>query len=308
MELIILGNGFDRNHDDFPSSYRHYRDFLNQRPDYRHLIKIMERYIPILLSKQTEQQFIWANFEEALGEMDFKFLMEELFSMYAVEYEEKTAADFSERELQVELSKFTKDLIRSFVQWIQFIEKKVDTLAAKDFPMIHNRNLFLTFNYTKLLKKIYGIHAQRICHIHGTIENPKSVVFDHRNREQVDKAIANSKTSRYLYSRQLEQMAQHFYRDTYKNCEKQIEKNLDFFRQINAAQIETVYVIGHSLSPLDGLYFEYLLSLLPSHSLWKIYIYYDHEAEKHQEKKRIRQYFSKRGVESKRISFIDYPN
>ncbi|MBO4594898.1 MAG: hypothetical protein J5697_04280 [Clostridia bacterium] len=51
------------------------------------------------------------------------------------------------------------------------------TFGVQQVSLFEENDLFLTFNYTKTLEKIYSINESSVCHIHGTVN--QDIYFGH---------------------------------------------------------------------------------------------------------------------------------
>lgn len=47
--------------------------------------------------------------------------------------------------------------------------------------MVTNDNIYLSFNYTNTLEKLYGVRKNNICYIHGDASINNQLIFGHRN-------------------------------------------------------------------------------------------------------------------------------
>ena len=157
--LYIIGNGFDL-HYGIKCSYLDYLAYLNEHDSA--LSGLLEEVCP---------GDIWKNFESALGALAPGSLFTNTFNLIIPdsdsEYEwEQRSASWNYHLQAMEKTQPEKDS-GTFSAWVS----KIDTAdRAHDDGLIENTSdaVYLTFNYTKILKDRLGIDQERILHIHGT--------------------------------------------------------------------------------------------------------------------------------------------
>lgn len=131
-----------------------------------------------------------------------------------------------------------KELIR---EWIETVA--IDVNTKKEFPNIINKDgLFLTFNYTDTLEKVYGINTQNICHIHGKIG--QDIVFGHG---KIDNLLEGA-YSRYFIS---EVKLQDVINSMLKDVDGCIAKHSTFFVNLSKEPIQDIYSIGFAFADVD---------------------------------------------------------
>lgn len=161
--IVIIGNGFDRHHR-CQSSYAHYKDWLeNNNPS---LLSELENYINV-------GGEWWNEFERNLAEFDIRKVIEEC------PREDFTLDPRALPPFVGVVSGFfcgLRDRIaESFVEWVKTLS--VEPLnGVIDLP---EASLYLSFNYTDTLERIYGIPEERILYIHGKASRGDKLVFGH---------------------------------------------------------------------------------------------------------------------------------
>ena len=55
----------------------------------------------------------------------------------------------------------------------------IDVMKSIGRLRLEKRSIYLTFNYTKTLESYYSIPPKRVFHIHGTTDNPGSIITGH---------------------------------------------------------------------------------------------------------------------------------
>lgn len=149
-KLYIIGNGFDLHHG-LRTSYSDFRD---------NYAKSKSRLWNTLLSiyaDRVDHDLWWSRFEEMLGKIDYKTLLNSHNGM--------ALGPFKMKQF------LRNDLPFYFGEWIQ----SIDCLVEQDRTLaIDSKAQFFSFNYTLLLEKTYGIADEQICHIHGSITDIKT--------------------------------------------------------------------------------------------------------------------------------------
>ena len=134
----------------------------------------------------------------------------------------------------------------------------------------------LNFNFTTVLEKLYGVDKERICYIHGNnTENSDKIYFGHGENPPVFKGRMNT-----LY--EVLPLLEQYYNEEgalcipnirlkkilYKEPEKRLEVNSDFFEQMK--ELTEVYVFGFSFGTADMSYIRRILKDAPNVK-WNIY-------------------------------------
>jgi len=121
------------------------------------------------------------------------------------------------------------------------------------------QNYFFTFNYTQTLERIYDIHEDRICHIHGVSRDGTEnlglddFIFGH-GRESFDVAVTD-----------IERTAYNITKKPVGNC---ITKNQPFFEKLN--DVDNIFSYGFSFGDVDMPYIEKICKSIcdTSHVIW----------------------------------------
>lgn len=315
--LFIIGNGFDIAHG-LPTKYSDFRDFLRKH-DFSFFEKIFEIYKysfrriihPVTheilnLNDEVKDEYglLWQDFEISMGNINESIIPNKY--EFRLEWED---------EYDDQIRKFIdQDIKKFFYEVYEHLQNKLDewisnidiTNLTKKSLLINKKNydLYLNFNYTRVLEEVYNIE-EGICHIHGEMgETP--LIMGHNNK---DKIVELEKELDYLTFRNIKFLEQeglednidaieeneeeetndefterrkceellNFYKETWKNSYYYIEKNHHFFE--NISDIEEILIIGHSLNEIDMPYFEYIFSKVNSDVKWKVYYYLEKDKE-----------------------------
>jgi hypothetical protein len=237
------------------------------------------------------------------------------------------------------INAITIDLKKYFVQWIKTLQPEKHTIQMIS-DLLCNNALFINFNYTEFLETIYGISKNRILNIHGNRQDVKSeLVLGHgklpeqtfeewynlhkndkrfkdfcyrRNGKRYrnddltylayflqDETKGNWRNPiRYYAAQNAAEKIEEYYKETSKKTDKIIRKNACFFDSLDT--IDTVIVLGHSLSAVDLPYFKKIIEINkePGKLKWKISWY--SEADK----KRIEHFIDTMKLNSKNLELL----
>ena len=265
--LFIIGNGFDIHHK-LKTRYISFREWLvkqigvdlddlecelsefimeNQGEDIPLDLDAVIRFLAYVLSNNPIlNQDNWSNFEESLGEVD----LESVFRQYShliklastdesgninYSWEADVANDYANT-----IRKNMSMLGKVFDAWISGV--KICRLSYKSdvAKLLKKGDLFLSFNYTETLEKVYGIRGERICHIHGL-----------RQRDELVIGHGGTNTTREFgipgVGEHINEAIQALKKDT-DSC---IKKNEGFFNQINELRVKDVVSFGFSYGKND---------------------------------------------------------
>ncbi|MCF0257140.1 MAG: bacteriophage abortive infection AbiH family protein [Bacteroides heparinolyticus] len=255
-DLFIIGNGFDQAHH-LPTSYSDFRSFLEKN---KH-----GKQIQALESIYNEDHQLWSQFEKSLANPNIQNLLK-FTDHYFNEIEKKrvikTRAIVDDYSIAIEnaFDSLRDEIVFMFNEWIRSIDiDKVNNLFS-----LPKDALFLSFNYTHLLEKIYHINSSQILHIHGYCDENSTVIFGYEDKNSV---IVDDSLSEFQKN-ELTNYMNVFHKDT----SKILSSNPSFFSFLKG-QIDNIFVLGHSLD-IDHLYFNYLHQIAPD-AHWHISIYGD---------------------------------
>src|SRR5690606_27936317 len=139
--LYIIGNGFDLHHG-IASSYRHFAAWLAETD--RTMFRLVEDYF------SADEDF-WANFEQRLAEFD---------ADHAIDYAMQFHSDERHGDFQYECEQIATGLstrLRTrFAEWIRNLRIPLWREISRPL-VVHPDALFLSFNYTPTLERLYGV-------------------------------------------------------------------------------------------------------------------------------------------------------
>lgn len=273
MRLIVIGNGFDLHHG-LKTSFKDYLKYLKRyNPDtlasIRHSKYFMGNGIDIFNAKDP----FWTDVE---GNLEFAY--EDMLddSVEYLDWNEESDARWHRAEFDSEMK--VKEIDTSFAtdslaNWI----RDVDVLKAKRIVAFEQSDVFVSFNYTETLEKVYGISPERILHIHGCIIDPESLQFGNPNQPptQVRKEAEKAYGDHEYYGMSIEPAADNYAALAY-SFSKDIDSNIPKLEEFLVGKvIDEVVIMGHSYSGVDKPYYEKLLIPRFMKTKWTIYCYTD---------------------------------
>lgn len=309
MKLYICGNGFDRNHG-MKTSYKDYKKYLNSN-NYELIVSDFEKF---KYHGTVSCEALWSDVEESLS-----FSWEEYLKRYASVYSvgnrvEPTDEEYNDKIKQIlnrtsefrESSNFVRNMDRfvgvCFYEWIKSIR-----LPEKKRFDLDNNSLYITFNYTETLEKVYGINKNNILHIHGSIGNlSDSEIYE---KYTVNGSVITYITPHFLSELQFgsidndpNSVSPDFVEKIKNNVNeaskpgvedverllsltgKSIKTNYPKLKEfLNNQPIDEVVIMGHSVNRMDTGYYKDILIPNYKDKPWKIYIYNMSENDKYRQ-------------------------
>lgn len=298
MKLFIVGNGFDLKHG-LESTYDRFAKFVykKNKRTYGDFLQKMSN----LLDRNDKPLFdkkMWSNFENCIVQLydrDWGYIIfnqiypgsEEDIGKSWYWYSKKCILDQNIEDDKIINLPIEIKLL--FKEWVTKLNEKITSCwIRKSYPDLYrkfrkwfdsNECIFLNFNYTQTLEKIYGIDDKKIIYLHNSGENcivghnykyirPSEWYLGH-NWEDLTDEDGNPVYDDYSeieiwhsideYSKMLHEMF-------YKNSEKIIFDNKGIFDKL----FDEIIVLGFSFGRQDEIYIKKLLEKTPSNK-WIIY-------------------------------------
>lgn len=264
-KLYIIGNGFDLHHG-LKTKYIDFYNYLKENHG-----DFLERFGNIYDISEKSQ--LWSDFEGALQYINPRYL----YSRW--EQPAYGSDDFSCSEYH-EFANFCKDemveiyinLRSLFREWINSIDVAKDASRDDLYSAIDKKAIFLNFNYTLTLEKIYEVPEINVLHIHGKQNDSNDLVFGH----SCDYGIINQLLSQESEEPDDIEPTFQFGVDeitlAMSNLQKRsnsiIESNNEFWTGIS--DVDKVYIYGHSLSAVDSLYIKKVADSIRDSATWSI--------------------------------------
>ena len=262
--LYVIGNGFDLAHG-VPSSYSKFRDWLGRRSDLR---ETLETYI--------RNDALWWNLEEALADLDLDTpsmaIPEMLDAFGAYDPDAQMAGYYAAIDMAMNpVDTITNELPKKFRKWIESLS--VDSSVKPLSGLVKPGAKYLNFNYTEFAETLYG--TKGMYYIHGSRKNRKAkLILGHSYKKYVPDVSVKMPRFKDGFKRGMvnaafdDAMVHAGWYDqaTTKNSRQIIKEHESFFDGLS--DIDTVIVIGHSLSEVDMEYFEKICSEIHSDAKW----------------------------------------
>ncbi len=259
-KLFVIGNGFDLHHG-IPSRFSDFGSYLATADS-----KILELIRDYLF---VDEDF-WNCFETRLATFEADVVIEyaeQFLTPYGAEdWSDASHHDF-EYEIEQVVDGLSARLRRRFVDWI----RKLPIPAAGTVPVlrcIDPSAVFLSFNYTPTLQRLYGVSEDQVLHIHGRAADPASeIVLGHGWKrlphEQLSRGIDEATDTRVAGGYRL---IDDYFAATFKPTEEIIERHRFAFECLTS--VTDVWILGHSLGDVDAPYFRELMKRVNPSARW----------------------------------------
>ena len=268
--LYIIGNGFDLHHG-IPSSYAAFGRYLEARDSETY--QILERYFALDFG-------FWFEFEDRLASFDSDFVLEDM-SQFLASYGADDWSDSGHQDFQYEVGRvvgaLTETLRARFGDWIRQLPIPTPVSFAGRWAKLDPAALYLTFNYTPTLQRLYGIPEAQVLHIHGSAADLESQLILGHGWEPGDldpyRVESEPENADMRVIEGIEIVDGYF-----KNTCKPTARIIETYRQNFAAlsDVTEIVVLGHSLAEVDHPYFEALIANIDvSKVRWRVSVFDD---------------------------------
>lgn len=279
MNLFIIGNGFDAAHG-LETSYVDFRNYL-ETTKWDFLTKFEEPYGYVPENRrEIVEELLWKEFERNLSNINEDEIVDGATSM-------ELGLEGGDIDIESTLNvyweeeyKYVKQLNEYIAEWVREIDIDVQSRTSK----IKQRrgDIFLTFNYTLVLEKVYKIDPQKILHIHGSVDDDYGAdpVVGHGNYEKIERLkgkIAYAERNYLEKESSIYNALVNYYERTKKDVDFYLNFNSSFFNRMS--EVENIYVIGHSWGDVDIPYFKEVFKNVGDNAVWNIYYYKPKEEE-----------------------------
>ena len=251
-KLYVIGNGFDLWHG-IPSSYAQFKEYVRRHD--RDLFDAVDRYLP------ADED--WSDLESALADVDVNSIIDDL-GHFMPAYSADDWSDAGHHDFQYEVDQVVQhlstELRARFGEWIRSLKIPTPGIATKRLNCIDANAIFLTFNYTSTLEDLYAVPYTHVLHIHGEARLQDSeLILGHAWNPAQRRSLNDRTDTEDIDTRLMDAygVLDEYFSRTFKPSEQLIRENQPFFDQLGA--IQTVHVLGHSLSDVD---LPYILALL----------------------------------------------
>lgn len=270
-KLVIIGNGFDIDHA-LPTKFN---------PDFKNIAEKYEsdNFWDLYQSRESD---IWSDFEKLLGNPDFNSL-EETFIFNSPDYLSDRESDRDGIIYQVDQSGKLQETLYEFANKAE-VELNMKGPKLKFKKMFTKEDLFISFNYTHTLEKIYKVDYKNILHVHGEVGKSNLLlgyVKGEFSPEKYGIDVRKKGVGPFIeidIKEYIDDIDDYYVRTAYSNL---YEKSKSFYKEVriffiesflnkHKAQIDNIIVYGHSCA-IDFDYFKYLNKKYPN-ALWEFYV------------------------------------
>ena len=252
--LYIIGNGFDLA-SGMATSYGHFYQWLKEN-DYSHLIAMMDIFF-------SNCRDVWSDIEKALGEYDEDHILEFCRPDKDIDYDHPMRSIALVEDAPDGLFLPTlNDFIEAFRNWVD----SIDMAAAKKIRTLPVESIYLTFNYTETLERVYSIPVSNVLHIHGSRLMDGNYIIGHNNYCDPDDAYADD--GEMLYIQDTWSKIIGWMNELLKDTTAIIREHQKFFSSLS--NIECVVVYGHSFNEVDWPYMEEIVRCIGVEKPWYI--------------------------------------
>lgn len=159
-------------------------------------------------------------------------------------------------------------------EWVETID--TDSVKPRSLSLINSEDLFLTFNYTDLLEKIYNI--DNVLHIHGGVDSVSNIspIMGHCNIDDIKKHKEWSEEAENEFAEaeaSIQSAVAIYLESIYKDTNRQIRLHREFFNRLDV--IKNVVIIGWSGGEVDVPYINEIIANTDTDTLWTIYWHTD---------------------------------
>lgn len=278
MKLFIIGNGFDRGHD-LPTTYWDFRTFLEDE-HWEFLMSFEESYslYPADTSnphfredvhKQSRGNLLWYELETNLANIDLDHIIDNAEQMDLGLENEHDIIDTLDHHYMSQYQ-YIEQLAIHLDEWVKNINldnvRPRTTLINPDAEAI-----YITFNYTEVLEKVYQVEPHEVIHIHGSIrEDDIDPVLGHGNLEIIDRMRDErheAEDQQNERAMSIRRAMEDYLRKTYKD----ISDYMFELSRLHGEDIDEIIVIGHSLSGVDIPYFKEIDLKTSKKARWKVH-------------------------------------
>ena len=301
--LYLIGNGFDAAHH-IQTSYSAFRSFLEkEHEDFLTRFEAMYSIEPLddtepwytleAQQKWTESVIkdLWMEFEDGIGHPDVEGMHDWALSLVDGMPEDgiKDTLDLYWKEQYA----FSNNLQRYVLEWLNTIDIS-DAKCRKDALINAQSDLFISFNYTDTLERIYGI--SNVLHIHGGLPNCSSIppIMGHGNRSLIELYKRKAKDAQEAFiewEESIDNAIANFCTSIYKDTDAIIARNEAFFSDISG--VDQVVCLGLSFGDVDIPYLQRILQEIKPTTRWTVYY---HGNKSHQ---RLKTVFNTLGINRK---------
>ncbi|AZK47502.1 bacteriophage abortive infection AbiH family protein [Paenibacillus lentus] len=296
MQLFVIGNGFDREHE-LATNYWNFRAYLKKvDPSFLHCFE--EHYdIYPKRDEETKKKMLWNDLEANLANIDEDDIVEQAVSI-------DMGLESGDIGIEDTLHQYFLDEYKYIDQLAIHLKRWVRSIRIRDVQprttLINNFNdaIYITFNYTAVLETVYKVSENNIIHIHGSLRRrDDDPALGHGNIKRIENIQEKRKKAEKIFDEKeisICRVVEQYYKQTYKNVNKFTYK----LQSLNDKDIDEIIILGHSLAGVDIPYFEYIDILTKQKCNWTVYYYCENEQH------RMFNSLIKCGVDAEKIEMV----
>lgn len=283
--LYIIGNGFDIHHG-INSKFSDYHKWLEENDN-----GINETLCAIYDTSSCDW---WNKFEQSLSDISLDYIYKTSSENTPVYGSDGFSdADNHRASVQVELDmqNLLESIKQSMESWINGLNKaNKEKLRLKD----KDHSFFITFNYTKTLEEVYNISKCQICHIHGCVNEGDLIVGHGKTSEEIYNTLKGREKlpPKGLTDAVLEEWMDCFTDDSTTQhvieassayagkMRKKVEDIVVLHHKMfeTFKNVEKIYILGFSFSPIDLPYMEEILKYINKDKVvWTVSSFSSHD-------------------------------
>lgn len=276
MRLFVIGNGFDKAHG-LKTSYMDFREYLEEK-DWEYLNSLESMYnLSSYSTKEALENYLWKDFEGNLSQFDADEIIE---NGKSIELGLETGDDIGVEDTLNQYWEEQYGFIEKLNDFVKLWTEQIDIDTEKRANIIDNEldDLFLSFNYTLLLEKVYKVDRMNVVHIHGSIDEESfdiSPVIGHGNSDKINEMKKQANEAEEELDERKASICNavaNYYERTFKDVNYYMSIESRFFSRMK--DVNEVFVVGHSFGEVDMPYFKKIKDSVRADAIWHIY-YYD---------------------------------
>jgi len=267
--LFIIGNGFDLLHG-LPTRYKDYHQYLLQNGE-SWMANMLEFYFGN--ETKAKRNLLWSDLERALGIYKVEDIYSFICEGHSLDLDHLMQSNGEvEAEVEYHFVKICETFQETFKSWCQSIDLSV--IKKKEGLSFLADDIFLTFNYSDTLERVYNLKDNQVLHIHGRASTGDNLIIGHNKPATMPQ---NIKEDFYDHEANYKEIV-----ETINKLEKKtrriISANRSFFDGLDT--VDEIMVIGHSMADVDLPYFKEVERCVDTSAQWH-FSYYDEDEKSH---------------------------
>lgn len=281
--LYMFGNGFDIAHG-INTPYSEFRKFLQREHElfltrFEAMYNIQplddtEPWYSELLQERWEQSILesmWKTFEERIGQPNVD-MMHDMAASLVDSMPEEEIKDTLDAYWRNEFG-FSSKLQQYVLEWLENVDVS-SAYIKKDVLANNRKDMFMNFNYTDTLERVYGI--SKVFHVHGGVSSCSAIppIMGHGNKALITSLKSDALKYQYEFIEWAESIytaIANYVESLFKDVGRIISLNENFFSSIRAVQ--QIVCLGLSFGDVDIPYLKKIMAEVPKSAKWIIYYY-----------------------------------